>query len=125
MQWRLGLLILTAALAGGCTFVRIEDGSGVRRHAHLGPVADPAAPGLTVSRTEVLGLGWAGGGLVLGWAREHAVRGRGVDDCRVVIFRLPTDPVEARQWRELIAARPDICVATDEKTSGEQGDVTQ
>jgi hypothetical protein len=123
-------VVAAALLTSGCTFVRIEDAAGVRHQAYLGPYQGQAAgsgadgQGLTVSRTEILGLGAVGGGLVLGWAREHAVRGRGGDDCRVVIFRLPDDPGEAQRWRELIAGRPDICVVRDEKAEGGNGDAT-
>lgn len=64
---------------------------------------------MTAYRTKVLGLGMLPNGLVLGYASADSVHARDLSQCRVIIFKLPDDPQQARTWHELIGSRADIC----------------
>lgn len=70
---------------------------------------------VTAYKRQIFGFGIQRDGVIVGWAEERVVRTGDLSQCRVIIFDLPEDPAEAARWREMIMARPDVCLVNKEK----------
>lgn len=105
------ILILAAAVLGGCTVIHIEGADhvtmvkpGVLRIEH-----SPGAP-LVAYRASSVGLIAGRSGMTLGWSKEDAVLLFDPKRCQVVVFDTPNDAETTDFWRKLAGGRPDICV---------------
>ncbi|GEM_PF-3991644 len=91
----LALLLIGAALLGGCTVIRVEAGAQARVRLYPGVAVVKVAAGVepVLVRSRMLGLGVSGDALTLGWA--------GVD-----MALIPPSTCSLILWE------PDVAVAT-------------
>lgn len=106
------IVIPAVFIISGCTFVKIAalPGGVSDSYVTLGSGVPKNLPGVSVYRSEMLGLRWGQRGIIFGWQREEGVLREDLGKCQIIIFKLPSDRVQAEEWRKLIAGRPDICL---------------
>lgn len=110
MVRRLAAILICAAL-GGCTIVKVEGARPVRS-AHFGTLrlSPEAGAGAVTYRMRGFGLIPGRNSLSLGYVREDAAIIYDPDDCRVVIFQLPSDADARSALLTALGKQEKLCI---------------